>query len=184
MGAGHFEAARARGGTHNPDALHRHAAERKRAFRKGRLVRKCGRMSNLSNPTPRARCILHRHRQRPECMPHKPLPQPGLCTVKVSCTAVPVEKVPCKKFAPLKNSARRRLRRSCASTDTDAAMMEDERGDALIALAGLARCHRQACEYVGMHEGCADVRRDDAAPLCLSVLAVSCTVCAWRMRLH
>ena len=51
-------------------------------------------------------------------------------------------KVPCEKLAPLTSCALLRLRSQVRLHDTGAAVMEDERGNALFALAGLARRRR------------------------------------------
>ena len=44
-----------------------------------------------------------------------------------------------------------RSERSFSVHDTDVAMMEDEHDIALLVLAELAWCHRQACEWLSMH---------------------------------
>ena len=51
-------------------------------------------------------------------------------------------KTPCEKLAPLKNAARIRQAQASSLHDTRAATMNNERDDALIALAVLARCRR------------------------------------------
>ena len=56
--------------------------------------------------------------------------------------AQPRMKTPCKKLAPLKNAVRLRRAQASSSHDTPAATMDNERDDALIALAVLARYRR------------------------------------------
>ena len=51
-------------------------------------------------------------------------------------------KVPCKSVAPLMNCAFLRRAQEASAHNTDAVMMEVERGDALFMLAGLAWCPR------------------------------------------
>ena len=49
-------------------------------------------------------------------------------------------KTPCENIGPLKNAVRLRRAQESSSHDTPAATMDNERDDALIALAVLARC--------------------------------------------
>lgn len=60
-------------------------------------------------------------------------------------------KVPCKSVAPLMNCAFLRRAQEASAHNTDAEMMEDERGDAFFVLAGLVWYRRQAREQLGMH---------------------------------
>ena len=76
-----------------------------------------------------------------------PLSQPALQTGHLQCRL----KTPCEKLAPLKNAACIRRAQEASAHNTDAEMMEDERGDALFVLAGLVWYRRQAREQLGMH---------------------------------
>ena len=65
---------------------------------------------------------------------HRPHAQPGLQTGRLQSPL----KIPCKKLAPLKNCACIRFAQEASAHNTDAEMMEDERGDARFELAKLA----------------------------------------------
>ena len=67
-----------------------------------------------------------------------PLSQPALQTGHLQCRL----KTPCEKLASLKNAACLRRAQEASAHNTDAVMMEVERGDALFMLAGLAWCPR------------------------------------------
>ena len=67
-------------------------------------------------------------------MPRVPLSQPGPQTGRLRSPL----KIPCKKLAPLKNCACIRFAQEASAHNTDAEMMEDERGDARFELAKLA----------------------------------------------
>ena len=67
-------------------------------------------------------------------MPRVPLSQPGPQTGRLRSPL----KIPRKKLAPLKNCACIRFAQEASAHNTDAEMMEDERGDARFVLAELA----------------------------------------------
>ena len=60
-------------------------------------------------------------------------------------------KVPCEKLAPLKIAVCIRRAQEASAHNTDAEMMEDERGDARFVVAALDWCSRQTCEPLHMY---------------------------------
>ena len=83
----------------------------------------------MSKPRAKARAVP-RH-----CMAHDALAQRG---PQQGESRSPL-KTPCEKIGPLKNAVRLRRAQESSSHDTPAATMDNERDDALIALAVLAR---------------------------------------------
>ena len=108
----------------------------------------------MSLPRAKARAVP-RH-----CMAHDALAQRG---PQQGESRSPL-KTPCEKIGPLKNAVRLRRAQESSSHDTPAATMDNERDDALIALAVLARCRGSAC-------GSAEVRA-----------RMLCRPTAWRDR--
>ena len=80
---------------------------------------------------------------------HVTLPACAFSTVHGS-PSVPTVKVPCEKLAPLKIATCIRRAQEESAHNTDAEMMEDERGDAIFVVAALDWCPRQAREPLDM----------------------------------
>ena len=79
---------------------------------------------------------MPRHR-----MPCGALVQPALWKDHSQCRM----KTACEKIARLKNAVRLRRAQASNHDNTSTAMLDNERNDALIALAVLVRCRRHAC---------------------------------------
>ena len=93
---------------------------------------------SIPRAKPRAVCL-----DRTVRSPHA---QPALQTGHLQCRL----KTPREKLAPLKIAACIRRAQEASAHNTDAEMMEDERGDAHFVLAALDWCPRQACEPLDM----------------------------------